>query len=248
MGRSTAEDQTHCDKCQPGAKVARDLGIYLGQVYGYIKRGLVENHKVGGYPEGKGVEVEPEQVRAAWMQSKKKGPRDPSKPRASKAKRVRNEDGTLEPAAKARRLPAGTIVSYERGRAANGHEAGKPRYTVAQVLAANGRLTFLDEGDKRRHYDGTQIDNIIYGTERLSTMLAKGVARIEHPVPLLGMILLSFVMEGKMELAASLEKWMEKNDVPVIVPELIDLDEDDEPEPVRGKPILAEEGDDDADE
>lgn len=231
---------------QPASKVAKDLGIYLGQIYGYHKRGLVKNHLVGGYPEGKGMTVDPDEVKAAWMGSKKKGPRDPSKKRASKRANGGADVGSEPAEPRTRKLKAGTIVSYENGRSAGAHEAGKPRYTVAQVLSSTGRLTFLDDGDHRRHYEGTQIDNTVFGTERLSTMLAKGVVRIEHPAPVLGMVILSLILENKVAVAESLEKWMEKNGLEVVIPEIIDLeDEDDEPEPVRSAPILAGADDDD---
>lgn len=213
----------------PGAQVARDLGIPLGQLYSWVKRGLVTNHKEGGYPEGKGLEVDPIEAKLAWTTSKKKGPR--SAPRKAREPKVRNEEGVLvaAPAAKTKKLRTGEIISFDSGKEARSTFNPKkgPRYTVAQVLGANGRLTYLDEGSHRVHYTGAQIDNVIFSTERLALMMAKGIARVEKPVMVLGMILLSFIMEGKMELAESLEAWMIENELEVHVPELIDLPMDE---------------------
>jgi hypothetical protein len=229
---------------EPGAVVAKAQGIYLGQIYAYIKKGLVVNHKVGGYPEGKGVEVDPDEVSAAMAHSRRKGG-GPGKGKSGyvrKADRPARADTERPEPAKTRKLKSGTIVSYDRGRAANGYNFQAPKFTVAQVIGANGRLTFMDDGDHRQSYGGVQIDNIVFSTDHLSLLMAKGAARIEHPVPVLGMVLLSFIMEGKVELAESLEGWLIANDVPVQIPEIIDtLDEAEDDEPVRGQVITGDE-------
>lgn len=208
---------------QPGAQVARDLGIPLGQLYSWVKRGLVVNHKEGGYPEGKGLIVDPTEAKLAWMSSKKKGPRAARSPREPKAKRVAGEPEPTKSGT--RRLSTGTIVSYSSHATGSRFDEKKPPvYTLAQVLGAGNELTYVDTASERRiHYTGRVIDNTFYGTERLATMLAKGVARIENPVWVLGMILLAFVTEGKLELAESLESWMIDNDLEVRVPEIVDV-------------------------
>jgi hypothetical protein len=210
---------------KPGAVVARELGIYLGQLYGWVKKGTVKNHKEDGYPNGKGLIVDPDEARAAWMASKKKGPRTPREPRAKGTGR-----GSREPKAEAprtKRLKAGTIVSYERGQSGTSYEAHRPQFTIAQVLGSTGKLTFLDDGNHRIHYSGALIDDKVFTTERLSYWMARGVVRIERPHHVLGMVLLSFVMEGKEDLAQSLEDWMEANELPVQVPEIMDLPDDE---------------------
>lgn len=237
---------------EPGAKVAKDLNIYLGQIYGYIVKGTVKNHKADGkhvIPGGKGTLVDPDEVRAAMSSGRRKstGPGKGKSSYVRKADRAaRNDEAKPEPI-KARKLAAGTMVSYERGRTANGTTVGQPKYTVAQVLGSTGKLTYLDEGNRRRHYEGTQIDNVVFFTDRLSTMMARGVAKIEKPTAVLGMILLSFIMDDQLDTAKSLEAWMVKNDIDVVIPEVMDLEDtdDDEAEPVRGLPTAIANGDDD---
>jgi hypothetical protein len=212
---------------EAGAKVARDLGIYLGQLYGWVKKGTVKNHKEDGYPNGKGLIVDPDEARAAWMASKKKGPRAPREPRAKGERGAGNGRQPKAEAPRTKRLKAGTIVSYEHGQSGSSYESHKPQFTIAQVLGSTGKLTFIDDGDHHIHYSGALIDNKVFTTERLSYWMARGVVRIERPHHVLGMVLLSFVMEGREDLAQSLEDWMEANELPVQVPEIMDLPDDE---------------------
>lgn len=231
---------------QPGSKVAKDLGIYLGQLYGWVKAGKVKNHKPDGkyvVEGGKGLIVDPDEARAAWSSSKKKGPRDPSKAARSTG-RVKGE--TVEAKqARTKGLRTGTIVSYETGRNADGTKLGVPRYKVKQIVGANGRITFLDEGGRKMgSFSVVQIDQTVMLTERLATMLARGAAKIEKPVELLGMLILAFVTEGKVELAQSLEDWMIAEGLEVRIPEIVDMPEDDsyeESQPVQDEELSGEE-------
>lgn len=234
-----------------GAVAAKSLGIYLGQLYGWVKAGKVKNYKPDGkyvVDGGKGLIVDIDEAREAWMTSKKKSPRTPGEPRAKRTRRTKGEGGEVVAERAVRRLPAGTMVSYETGKYARSTKAGPPKYTIAQVLASTGKLTYLDSGDHHRSYTGMQIDNVVFGTDRLSTMLAKGVVRVEHPTQVLGMLLLAFVMEDKVDLAESLEKWMIKNNIEVIVPELMDLEEEEDEPIVRGKPVMLAEQEDEEDD
>jgi hypothetical protein len=208
------------------------LNIYLGQIYGWVKKGEIKNYLEGGYPEGKGILVDPNEVKIALLSSKRKGPRGPSKRKELDGGAVRrsrkgsNGEATPEPIS--RRLPTGAIVSYSKGQGGGELIPKPPKFNVGQVIGSTGKLTFLDDGNHRRHYTGVLINNIVFTTERLGTMMARGIARIEHPVPLLGMILLAFVTEGRLELAQSLEDWMTNEGLDVMVPELLDVS--DEPE------------------
>lgn len=230
---------------EPGAKVAKDLGIYLGQIYNYVKKGLVTNHKEDGYPTGKGLIVDPDEVKAAMGKSRRKGG-GPGKGKSGyvrKADRVPKGEGEERRQVKARRLPTGTIVSYEGGQLATTDRthARPPHYNLATVLGTTGHLTYLDKGRRYVHYNGMQIDNVVFGTDRLSTMLARGVAHIEHPVNVLGMVLLAFVTEGKTELAKSLEGWLEENDLPVIIPEILSEPDDEDLEDEAAQSLSEEE-------
>lgn len=209
---------------QPGAAVARALGIYLGQLYGWIKQGKVKNFKADGYPNGKGVEVLLEEARAVWMTSKKKGPRaarTPGQEARASSRRAKGEASTDAPRTK--KLKAGTIISYEQGQPGHADYARRPTFNVAQVVGSTGQITFLDDGNHRTHYTGMVIDDLVFTTQRLSYMMARGVARIERPHAVLGMVLLSFILEDNIELAQSLENWMLMEGLEVQVPEIMDV-------------------------
>src|SRR5450756_665882 len=217
---------------QPGAQVARDLGIYLGQLYGWVKKGTVKNYKVGGYPEGKGIEVDPVEAKLAWMSSKKKGPRaakTPGQQARASSKQQKSEYGGSE-APRSKKLKTGTIVSYEQGQPGHADYARRPTFNVAQVVGSTGQITFLDDGNRRVHYSGMVIDDLVFTTQRLSYMMARGVAHIERPHAVLGMVLLSFVMAGEVDLAQSLEDWMTSEGLDVQVPEIMDIPEDTDDE------------------
>jgi hypothetical protein len=213
---------------EAGAKVAKDLGIYLGQLYGWVKAGKVKNYKEDGYPNGKGLLVDPNEARVAWMSSKKKGPRSPKEkaPRgSSKAKATGSTDSLSASEVKSRKLKAGTIVSMDTGRDGRlsvDSRSARPHYSLHQVLGQTHYLTYLDDGKHRKRYDGTEINNLVFYTDSLAKMLARGVARIERPAAVLGMVILSFILEDKIDLAKSLEEWMESEDLEVIVPEPLD--------------------------
>jgi hypothetical protein len=231
---------------EAGAKVARDLGIYLGQLYGWVKKGTVKNYKPDGYPNGKGLMVDPDEARAAWMGSKKKGPRKAKG--ASEAPRTRRAKGaasgeTGETTARTHKLAPGTIVSYAQGQPATDSYAHRPKYNIGQVVGTTGHVTFLDDGNHRVHYSGTVIDGIVFTTDRLSRMLARGIAHIERPTNVLGMVLLSFVATGKLELAQSLEDWMTGEGLEVVVPELLEPDDDDELLEEASQPVGADDDD-----
>ena len=183
--------------------------------------------------------VDPNEAKIAWMNSKKKGPRAPRerKPREAAAR------GAPE-APRTKKFKPGAIVSYEKGRGAGTLVAGRPRYNVGQVLGSSGRLTFLDDGGHRVHYNGTQIDNIVFATEKLSYWMARGVARIEKPNAVLGMVLLTFVLDDKLELAKSLEEWMESEGLDVQIPEIMDLPSEEEDEDYAQPAMAEEEGED----
>jgi hypothetical protein len=98
------------------------------------------------------------------------------------------------------------------------------------VVGSTGQITFLDDGNRRVHYSGMVIDDLVFTTQRLSYMMARGVAHIERPHAVLSMVLLSFVLEGKVDLAQSLEDWMTSEGLDVQVPEIMDVPEDTEDE------------------
>jgi len=221
-------------EAKPGAEVARELHIYLGQLYGWIKKGTLKNYKEDGYPNGKGVLVDPTEAKLVWMSSKRRGGSGPKAKGSSKAsggtsRRAKGTGVSSEASVgpRQRRLAAGTIVSYAEGQMASDHLAHRPKYNIGQVVGTTGRLTFLEDGTHRVHYNGVQIDTVVFPTDKLAHMLARGVAHIERPINVLGMVLLGFVAAGKTDLAQSLEDWMTSEGLEVIVPELLEVEDED---------------------
>jgi hypothetical protein len=197
---------------EPGSKVAKDLGIYLGQIYGYLKKGTVTNHKVGGYPEGKGVEVDPDEVRAAMSSSRRRGGKGGGKPKTSARGQGGRTGSVAEEEAKARAREVkkgfkdGQLISYHRG-ASPARDLG---HSINVVTSHYGnRITSLNEAD-RYH---------AFATGTLREWVAKGVARLENPAGILGLVMFSWIADGKVDLAASLEEWMEAHDLPVSIPD-----------------------------
>lgn len=202
---------------EPGAKVAKDLGIYLGQIYAYIKKGTVTNHKVGGFPEGKGVEVDPDEVKAAMSSSRRRGGKGGGKPKSSA--RVSRGDSVASEAAReaakeAKRMKTGSLVSYDKGLdPASGKSKG---FAIRAVVGGTSKLTYLS--DANRYH--------IFSTATLRENVAKGIAHLERPEGILSLVIFNWIVAERVDLAASLEAWMEKAGLLVSIPDPIYEDED----------------------
>lgn len=215
---------------QPGAQVARDMGLALAQIYSLVKSGKVTNHKKDGYPIGKGLLVDPDEVTEARAGSRRKGT-GPGKSQG-KATPTRKElrEGAADTIGGRRgpKLKDGDIVSYHRGAtpSAGAVPAKSKGHEIGVVLGHNRYHTYL-EGD-RYH---------VFTTQKLNELMGLGIAHVERPVPLLGMIMLQWIRDEKVELAESLETWMEANGLEVVIPETIVAEEESdsvaEPEPAE---------------
>lgn len=202
---------------EPGAKVAKDLGIYLGQIYAYIKKGTVTNHKVGGYPDGKGIEVDPEEVKVAMASSRRRGGKGGGKSKSTS--RVHRSSGDSaaaesERAARKERLATGQLISYHKGVTEYGGDKG---HAIAVLTGKGGHLTHLSSED-RYH---------LFTTEGLRNLLAKGIAKLERPEGILGLVMFHWIANDRTDLAIGLETWMESVGLEVSIPDPIVVDEDD---------------------
>lgn len=204
---------------EPGAKVAKDLGIYLGQIYAYVKKGAVTNHKVGGYPDGKGIEVDPEEVKAAMASSRRRGGKGGGKPKGSAVRRSSSPTGSLAEE-EAKRVAKATKAGFKDGQLLSYHKGvtpGKDYGHAVRVVAGKygSKITYLSENDRYHSF----------ATGTLREWIAKGVAHLESPEGILGLVMFSWISTGKVELAAGLEAWMEAHDLPVSIPDPILTDE-----------------------
>lgn len=222
---------------QPAAQVAKELNIYLGQIYPLVQKGLVKNHKPDGkynVEGGKGLIVDIEEVRAAMSGSRKKGGKGSRGPKAgSRAHAKADPSG----AAIARRVskedfPVGTVISV------------KPYVPHIQFHAVTGRYRHMVYMDRK---PGATTDTLMW-TDSARMLLAKGIAKIERPEAVLGMIMFSWLANDRLDLASGLEEWMESVGLEVAIPDPIVVDVPDEYE-LPEAPELEEElsGDDDED-
>lgn len=233
---------------QPASEVAKALGIYLGQIYPMVEKGAVKNYKPDGkynVEGGKGLVVDIDEVRAAMSTGRKRGGKGSRGPKAGSKAHARLDAAGAEGVRKARKekLDTGQIVSYHGGVATG---SGKDYGSKMRVITGRYRsLTYLAGPGEGDHYH-------LFSTEKLRDLLAKGIAHLERPEGVLGMVIFHWLSEyaasdgsdaRKLKLAESLEKWLTANNLEVAIPEPILMDEAAEAEPVVEDEELA--GDDD---
>lgn len=205
MAKATTSD------IMPGAEVARELGIYLGQLYGWEKKGLNIHHEAPANAKSKSktwVSLSEAQTHAANI--KHKGPRATNADGTRSAKGPRPKSVKVEKRAK---VKAGDIVSWDRGHMPDYDSKG---HSVAQVTGQTGRIVHL-EGQLSH---GSH--NFVFTTESLAHRMAAGLVKLETPESVLGMVLLQWIRDSQDALAISLGEWADANGVEVVVPELVE--------------------------
>lgn len=221
---------------RPAAQVAKELGIYLGQIYPLVQKGLVKNHKPDGkynVDGGKGLEVDIDEVRAAMSSSRKRGGKGSRGPKAgSKAHaRVDPEAAKAARAAKAagkKDLSVGTMISFHKGASVLEDDGFRAR------VIDKGWTIYAITGRYRQHiayavHNGVPTKNTMFFNDMFRNALARGSAKVERPEAVLGMIMFQWIATDHLDLAASLEEWCEANGLTVNIPEPVFI-EDDEPE------------------
>lgn len=211
---------------EPGSKVAKDLGLALASIYGMIKSGKVVNHKKDGFPVGKGIEVDPDEVKAAMASKRTRAPKGESSGRkASKAATEAMHEALDddEVARRQRRRASGDegntvrLKRYERG-----------NFIPCPVFPTHGSMYKMEgKGKDRFHcphqeHDGRTRNNpagFAPATQNVFTQDDLDLARSEPQLGRLGAIMLEWIYAGRTDLATSLESWLEKNKLPVWVPE-----------------------------
>lgn len=201
---------------KPGAEVARELGIYLGQLYGWERKGLNIHHTAPANAKSKSktwVSLSEAQAFAGTI--KHKAPKHHADgtevPKGPKAKSVK--------APTRAKVKAGDIVSWDRGHVPGYDEKG---HSVAVVTGQTGRIVHLEGQLPLRGGH-----NFVFTTESLAHRMAKGLVKLETPESVLGMVVLQWIRDAEDDLAISLASWADANGVDIIVPELIETSAED---------------------
>jgi hypothetical protein len=196
---------------ESGSKVAKELGIYLGQIYGYIKRGTVVNYKDGGYPEGKGIEVDLEEVRAAMSRGRSRGPRAP---------KVTGEAG-----------PGGAVAVRRMKRSSKSIDRPVYRHSQLSPLCPvdpdHGNMISNEGAEAKKNgriwmcthnaHDGRPRAT---GLPAPATQFTFTVEEVQYPQPVgpLGRMMLDWIDSGNLDLASDLETWCEDHGIEVWIP------------------------------
>lgn len=228
----------------PGSVAAKECGIALAQIYNYIRTGKVTNHKVGGWPTGKGIEVVLAEVQAAASA--------PRKARAAKGSGKASASGGGRVSRKARHEDE--VVMHEaldeaeqtrRARIRNSGDEGNTvrlrrldrstKYPACPVNPAHGELALVtreSEGQKGRkktagaiqlqcwhqEHDGRPKGHPGGFAPQTQSIFTEEEAMTPQPVGRLGTIMLEWIMAGRSDLSDSLETWMTKHKLPVWIP------------------------------
>lgn len=220
-----------------GSEAAKETGLALAQIYNHIRAGRVKNHLKGGWPEGKGVEVDMDELRAAIASSGRRpkgsgkasgGGASVGRRKATKADTEAMHDALDEEEAqrRARKRASGedgnTVRLVRRDRS--------QRYPVCPVNPSHGELAPAERDAKAKKGDAPKLQcwhqehdgrprnhpaGLAVATQFVFT---EEEAQIAQPSGTLGVVMLNWIASGRVDLAESLEKWMEKNSIEVWIP------------------------------
>lgn len=189
----------------PGSQAAREAGVALAQIYNYIKSGKVKNHKVGGFPDGKGVEVDLEEVLAA-----KSSGRAPRKPKV---------DAEGNPIVKAtadgpkRMKRSKALREVQHTPYARSSLRGVPR---CPVNPDHGYLISNDAGKGEKMWLCTHQGHDVVPPIQLSFTHEE----VNYPpqVGMIGRVMLDWIGSGHVDLAEDMEKFLVQHNLPVWIP------------------------------
>lgn len=219
----------------PGSVAAKEAGLALAQIYNYIRKGLVKNHKADGWPTGKGVEVVLAEVIAARDSTARK-PRAPKGSKASGAggrvsrKARHEEEVTMHEALdeEERERRARKRSSGDEGNSVRLTRADRSasKYPPCPIFPEHGNVspTDMKKGQSPKYHcwhqshDGrprTHPGGFAPATQSTFTQ-----TELEMPQPAgrLGVLMLEWIIAGRTDLSESLEAWCVKNKLPVWIP------------------------------
>lgn len=212
---------------QPGSQVAKDLGLALAQIYNHIKAGRVKNYKADGYPNGKGIEVDPDEVKAAIasMAGRRKSSSAPKRTKVDKDAQAAMHDALdaeSEERKSRRKVGAGDgntvrLRRYERG-----------AYYVCPVNPSHGSTYQMEraKGQKgpaqyhcsHQEHDGRLKSHPAGFAPATQNVFTEEELSIPQPIGRLGAIMLEWIMAGRTDLSEGLEAWMTKQKLDVWIP------------------------------
>lgn len=203
----------------PGAEVARQLDIYLGQLYGWEKKGLnIHQPQPPNATSKSKTWVSLSEAQALAGNIKHKAARSHTADGQPVAKGPRARAPKSSKIERRAKVKAGDIISWDRGRAVDGETKG---HSIASVTGTPGRLINLEGMPHGNGHD------YVFTSESLASRMAKGIVKLETPESVLGMVLLQWMRDEKDDLAVSLSKWLDDNGVDPIIPELIETPADE---------------------
>lgn len=222
----------------PGAEAAKECGVALAQLYNHIRAGRVTNYKKGGWPTGKGIEVNLDEVRAALASTVRK-PRTPKGASgASGGGRVSRKARHEDEVAMHEALSADEAERRQRKRS-SGDEGNTVRLVRRErgsrnppcpVNPAHGEVVPVERNPKAKsnvpvqyqcthqEHDGRMKGHPGGFAPATQFIFTEDELNTPQPVGALGVIMLSWIMSGQPDLSDSLEAWMTKNKLPVWIP------------------------------
>lgn len=214
-----------------GSAAAKELDLALAQIYNYIRTGKVTNHKKDGWPIGKGIEVNLEEVRAAKAAIKTRAPRG-STPKASRQTKATSKAAiheALDDEAEEKKAKRAAARAHDNG----GNTVRLKRYErhtfySCPVNPGHGSLVKLDNNNKKgaaerfycshQSHDGRARSHGAGFAPPTQNVFSEEELRLPQPVGQLGEIMLNWIANGRTDLSESLEAWMIKNKLEVWIP------------------------------
>ena len=207
-----------------GSEAAKEVGVALAVLYNHIRAGRVSNRLAGGWPLGKGIEVDMDEVRAAVSASKAKSSgRAPRRTKVDKDvahaihdeldREETNRKRAREANARGDNEQAIRLHRYNRvDTAACPVEPSHGALITAEKPAKGGRPFYCSnvahDGRSTHHIGGFAPQTQCYFTIEETQKDGR-----------LGVIMLEWLYAGRADLAEALETWMEKHGLEVWIPE-----------------------------
>lgn len=205
-----------------GSEAAKEVGVALAVLYNHIRAGRVANRKAGGWPLGKGIEVDMDEVRAAVSGPKKA--RAPRRTKADKALQHEIQDGLAEETARKRAREQNAHGDNPHAVRLRRYERGK--VPVCPVDPTHGMMFAVDKPKNGKAFycghvahDGRSAHQAGGFSPQTQNYFTQEEAEATQPSGRLGVIMLEWIYNGRADLAEDLESWMDGHDLPVWIPE-----------------------------
>lgn len=216
-----------------GSEAAKQTGLALAQIYNHIRAGRVKQHKADGWPEGKGVEVDIDELKSAIANHSRtprasKGPKAPREGKTSRKAREEAFHEALENESEEKRAKRAAARAHDDG----GNTVRVRRYERNAFVACpvnpnHGSMYKMDRGSAKgpdkyhcahQQHDGRPKNHPAGFAPQTQNVFTADELNIPSPIGQLGEIMLGWISAGRTDLAESLESWMTKNKLDVWIP------------------------------